>query len=76
MKLIANVRKGAEAFVSNPQVGLVILSLLAAVPVMGQGLPGGGDPDVPVDGGIVTVVGGAIYYGMRRLRKRPDSNGS
>lgn len=75
MKLIANVRKGAEAFVSNPQVGLVILSLLAAVPVMGQGLPNS-DPDVPVDGGIVTVVGGAIYYGMRRLRKRPDSNES
>lgn len=39
-----------------------------------QGLPdngsGGSDPDVPVDGGIVTVVGGAIYFGIKQLAKK------
>ncbi|MEK0440844.1 MAG: hypothetical protein RLZZ504_1760 [Bacteroidota bacterium] len=75
MNFITYVRKGGEAIVSNPQIWLVVLSLLSAAPVFGQGLPGG-DPDVPVDGGIVTVVGGAIYYGMRQLRKGTDRSKS
>lgn len=76
MNFITYVRKGGEAIVSNPQIWLVVLSLLSAAPVFGQGLPGDGDPDVPVDGGIVTVVGGAIYYGMRQLRKGTDRSKS
>lgn len=34
------------------------------------------DPDagVPVDGGIVTVIGGALVLGARQLRKKKDSN--
>jgi hypothetical protein len=30
------------------------------------------DPDagVPVDGGILTVIGGALYYGARQLRNK------
>ena len=75
MNFITYVRKGGEAIVSNPQIWLVVLSLLSAAPVLGQGLPGS-DPDVPVDGGIVTVVGGAIYYGMRQLRKGTDRHQS
>jgi len=75
VNFITYVRKGGEAIVSKPQIWLVVLSLLSAAPVFGQGLPGG-DPDVPVDGGIVTVVGGAIYYGMRQLRKGTDRSKS
>lgn len=34
------------------------------------------DPDagVPVDGGLVTVIGGALYFGGRQLRKKKDTN--
>jgi hypothetical protein len=48
------------------------------VSLCAQGLPdngnGGSDPDVPVDGGIVTVVGGAIYFGMKQLRKKQQDS--
>ncbi|MCE2877462.1 MAG: hypothetical protein LW772_07320 [Bacteroidetes bacterium] len=48
--------------------------------VSAQGLPdngsGGADPDVPVDGGIVTILGGAIYFGIKQLRKKEDGDNS
>lgn len=33
------------------------------------------DPDgVPVDGGLITIVGGALYIGMRQLRKNSNES--
>ncbi len=35
------------------------------------------DPDgVPVDGGILTVIGGALFYGARQLRQKRNDGGS
>ena len=36
------------------------------------GLPGG-DPDVPIDGGILILLAAGIYYGVKRIR---DKNGN
>lgn len=47
------------------------LAALTAQVVLAQGVPP--DPDiitqVPVDGGIFTVVGSAVAYGLHRLKK-------
>lgn len=47
-------------------------SVLFTSTLLAQGIPP--DPDiitaVPVDGGIFTVVGSAVAYGMHRLRKK------
>jgi hypothetical protein len=54
--------------------------LLFGTQLWAQGLPdngsGGTDPDVPVDGGIVTVVGGALYFGIKQLRKKEHDDNS
>ena len=35
------------------------------------------DPDgVPVDGGLLTVIGGALLYGARQLRQKKNDGGS
>jgi len=43
--------------------------------LLAQGTPNG-DPDasVPVDGGIFTVVGSAIAYGVYRVKNRKSAN--
>lgn len=50
-------------------LSLLILGFVAAA-LYAQGTPNT-DPDlqVPVDGGIFTVVGGAIAYGVAKARK-------
>lgn len=51
------------------------LFTLAVGTLLAQGTPNG-DPDasVPVDGGIFTVVGGAIAYGVYRVKNRKSAN--
>jgi hypothetical protein len=36
------------------------------------GLPGG-DPDVPIDGGILVLVAAGIYYGVKRIRDKNNN---
>jgi hypothetical protein len=36
------------------------------------GLPGG-DPDVPLDGGILVLVAAGIYYGVKKIRNKNDN---
>ena len=47
---------------------------IAVSALLAQGTPNG-DPDasVPVDGGILTVVGGAIAYGVYRVKNRKST---
>jgi hypothetical protein len=33
------------------------------------GLPGG-DPDVPIDGGILVLLAAGIYYGVKKIQNR------
>ena len=44
---------------------LLFPNILSSAP----GAPGGGEADVPIDGGIFTVVGAAAAYGAYKLRK-------
>ncbi len=57
---------------------ILFFGSFSALTVCAQGLPdngsGGSDPDVPVDGGIVTVVGGAVYFGIKQLRKKQQDS--
>ena len=52
----------------------VALFTVAVSALMAQGTPNT-DPDasVPVDGGIFTVVGGAIAYGVYRVKNRKST---
>jgi hypothetical protein len=56
---------------SNVKFLVTLLAFLATNFIFAQGIPD--DPDiqqVPVDGGIFTVVGSAITYGVYRLRNK------
>jgi len=54
-------------------VRYLILALLIFVANVSKaddpGLPGG-DPDVPIDGGILILLAAGIYYGVKRIRDR------
>lgn len=52
----------------------VALFSVAVSTLMAQGTPNA-DPDasVPVDGGILTVVGSAIAYGVYRVKNRKST---
>jgi hypothetical protein len=47
---------------------LFILVLIMPVLVQAQTEPGG-DPDVPIDGGLSLLIAGGVGYGMKKLRK-------
>ncbi len=38
------------------------------------GLPGGSDPDVPIDGGLSLLVIGGIGYGVKKMREKERKN--
>ncbi len=48
---------------------MIILFVFALGPVSAQ-QPGdpGGDPDVPIDGGIALLIGAGVAYGARKFR--------
>lgn len=75
MNLANKALKGFSIMVSNPLVWALFVIVFMSAPLAAQGLPGG-DPDVPVDGGIVTVVGGAVLFGLRQLRKERNNDPS
>lgn len=52
---------------------LAVFALFAGT-LLAQGTPNG-DPDasVPVDGGILTVVGSAIAYGVYRVKNKKSA---
>jgi hypothetical protein len=40
------------------------------------GLPGG-DPDVPIDGGMILLLAAGLYYGVKKIQnKRKDEYGN
>lgn len=56
---------------------LIILMLLFPLIGFSQGNGGGGDPDVPIDGGLSVLLAGGIAYGMKQVaRRKNDSTGS
>ncbi len=56
----------------NKNFKLILLVALAVTTkaVFAQGVPDDPDLQVPVDGGIVSVVGSAIAYGVYRLKNK------
>ncbi len=46
------------------------MSVLCFTSLMAQGVPDDPDIQVPVDGGIFTVVGSAVAYGVYRMRNK------
>ena len=55
-------------------ISALALFTLVVGTLLAQGTPNG-DPDasVPVDGGILTVVGSAIAYGVYRVKNRKST---
>ncbi len=49
---------------------LTVMSVLCFTSLMAQGVPDDPDIQVPVDGGIFTVVGSAVAYGVYRMRNK------
>ncbi len=47
-----------------------LAAILCTTTLMAQGVPDDPDIQVPVDGGIFTVVGSAVAYGVYRLRNK------
>lgn len=47
-----------------------LAAILCTTTLMAQGVPDDPDISVPVDGGIFTVVGSAVAYGVYRLRNK------
>jgi len=57
------------------RITLLLVAVIATKLAMAQGMPDDPDIQVPVDGGIFTVVGSAVAYGVHRLRnKKKNSN--
>lgn len=52
------------------------LFLLVNIPSIAQdpGPDPGGDPDVPIDGGIALLAAAGIAYGVKTLRKNKEEN--
>jgi len=48
---------------------LFSIAILSATIIYAQGTPDDPDAQVPIDGGIFTVVGAAAAYGAYKLRK-------
>ncbi len=48
----------------------LIAAVVATKTVLAQGIPDDPDIAVPVDGGIFTVVGSAVAYGVYRLKNK------
>ena len=49
---------------------LTVASVLCFTTLMAKGVPDDPDIQVPVDGGIFTVVGSAVAYGVYRMRNK------
>jgi hypothetical protein len=55
---------------------LLIMALILSAEISiadDPGLPGG-DPDVPIDGGVVILVIAGLYYGIRNIRNEKDND--
>jgi hypothetical protein len=59
-------KRGFQVFILISVTALFYSS--EAFAQLGPGNPGG-DPDVPIDGGLSYLIAGGILYGVHRLRK-------
>ncbi|MEJ7560298.1 MAG: hypothetical protein WKF66_18460 [Pedobacter sp.] len=48
-------------------VAMLLILSISKARADDPGLPGG-DPDVPIDGGIVLLILAGAYYGVKRIR--------
>ena len=54
----------------NIQTLVILLVLLLPVLVHAQGPSDpGGDPDVPIDGGLSLLIAGGVGYGVKKVRE-------
>lgn len=56
---------------TNQIIIIIILLLLPAV-TFAQGNGGGGDPDVPLDGGLSILLAAGAAYGAKKIWKRGE----
>jgi hypothetical protein len=54
----------------NFKLFLLVVLAVSTKAVFAQGVPDDPDLQVPVDGGIFTVVGSAVAYGVYRLKNK------
>jgi hypothetical protein len=54
----------------NFKLFVLVALAISTKAVFAQGVPDDPDLQVPVDGGIVSVVGSAIAYGVYRLKNK------
>ncbi|MCC6684895.1 MAG: hypothetical protein IT247_07490 [Bacteroidia bacterium] len=55
---------------------LLLVFFLATQQVLAQGTGGGGDPDVPIDGGLGILLAAGITYGVKRVMKTQNETSS
>jgi hypothetical protein len=73
MSKFASTTKKSNPMNKNLRIFTLFAAVLATKLVFAQGIPD--DPDlqnvaIPVDGGIFTVVGSAVAYGVYRLKNK------
>lgn len=66
--------KRLSAIVLLSGIFFIAFSLLPAT-VFGQPDPGG-DPDAPIDGGVVLLIAAGVGYGVKRTREQRKKNKS
>jgi len=57
-------------------ISLIVIFLIILLPTLVYADPGGGldgDPGAPIDGGASLLVGAAVVYGARKLKKRKQT---
>lgn len=58
--------------ISSIFFGLLLITLSSLAQDPGPGPDPGGDPDVPIDGGIALLAAGAAAYGIKTLRNKKE----
>jgi hypothetical protein len=53
---------------------ILVFPLLTFAQLGDPGGSGGGDPDVPIDGGLSLLVAAGVGYGAKQLRRRKKSS--
>lgn len=58
--------------ISSLLFGFILTALTSLAQDPGPGPDPGGDPDVPIDGGIALLAAGAATYGIKTLRNKKE----
>jgi hypothetical protein len=68
-----NLAKGIRIKLKTVVLVLLLSSISVAAFADDPGLPGGNDPDVPIDGGLSLLIAAGVGYGAKKLRTKKDT---